>query len=146
MDVIRKLEKENFTIFIPLKDKGIDLIAQRGKKFFQIQVKTSLFQKNSYFWFDLCKSKMKYDKNTYYIFVCKVLERRTFMGKSQNFIIINSLTLKEWIKAKKLPHKKNAPDVLNIFIYPNLEKKQWLFKNKGKQIDLTKFWNKKTFY
>ena len=44
-------------IYLPLKDKGIDFIAAKNNVFYQIQVKTSMFHKGSYFWFDLYKNK-----------------------------------------------------------------------------------------
>ena len=77
--------------FIPvggLKDRGIDFVSVLENKFYQIQVKTSKFQKGSYFWFDLHKNKIVYSKNTYYVFVCKSLGRRRFMNKKHNFFII----------------------------------------------------------
>src|SRR3989304_5839900 len=102
--------RENFgrEIYLPMKDVGIDFLLVKNKKFFKIQVKTSKFQKNSYFWFDLYEKKMIYDKNTYYIFVCKSLGRRVFMGKRHNFIIIPSITLKNLIKMGKIKRKRNA--------------------------------------
>ena len=78
-------------IYLPLKEKGIDFVAVKSGKFYEIQVKTSMFQKNSYFWFDLYKSKMVYSKNTFYVFVCLTMSRRQFMNKANNCIVIPSL-------------------------------------------------------
>ncbi|MBW2995319.1 hypothetical protein KY312_03125 [Candidatus Woesearchaeota archaeon] len=142
LEVIDYLRKEKkHTIYLPLKDVGIDFISTIKDNFFQIQVKTSMFQKNSYFWFDLYKKKMVYSKHTFYVFVCKSLGRRNFMGKKHNFIIIPSLHIKKWIKNKKLAEKTNTPGVINVFIYPDKERKKWTYKNKGKSIDFTKYWN-----
>ena len=44
-------KKKDMAIYLPLKDRGIDFIAVRKNHFYQVQVKTSMFQKNSYFWF-----------------------------------------------------------------------------------------------
>jgi len=127
--------------YLPFKDKGIDFIATKGEKFFQIQVKTSKLQKDKYFWFDLYKSKLIFNASTFYVFVCAVLPRRSFMGKKRNFIVIPSLKLKEWIEKDRLITKKGDSNCYNIFIYPDSEKKQWVFRNKGKEIDLTDYWN-----
>ena len=128
-------------VYLPLKDKGIDFIATKDEKFFQIQVKTSMFQKNKYFWIDLYRSKMVYTANTFYIFVCATLPKRSFMGKRKNFLIIPSLKLKEWIEKDNLITKKNDSNCYNIFIYPDFENKEWVYKNKGKTINLTEYWN-----
>lgn len=142
LEVIGCLRKEKkHDIYLPLKDKGIGFISISKYNFYQIQVKTSMYQKNSYFWFDLYKKKMVYSKNTFYIFVCKSLSRRNFMGKKQNFLIIPSLMIKNWINNGQLAEKKNYPGVLNIFIYPDFKSRKWIYKNKRKKLDLTKYWN-----
>lgn len=139
---IEELQKKKKTeIYLPLKDTGIDFVAIKGETTFSIQVKTSMFQKNSYFWFDLHKSKMRYNKNVYYIFVCATLARRKMMGKSRNFLVIPSLDLKKLIQSGEIPSKGGNDNVLNIFVYPNFDNKTWTFKNKKKSIDLTKYWN-----
>jgi hypothetical protein len=139
MDYLKKnLSKE---IYIPLKDVGIDFGIVKSDIFYLIQVKTSTFQKGSYFWFDLHKKKMVYKKNAYYIFVCKSLGRRNFMDKKTNFFIIPSLELKDWINSGKLATKHNSNEIFNIFLYPNFKEKRWFYKNKGKQIEWTKYWN-----
>lgn len=139
IEFLRKVKKHE--IYLPLKDKGIDFLSVSKNNFYQIQVKTSMFQKNSYFWFDLYKEKMIYSKNTFYIFVCKSLGRRNFMGKNHNFLVIPSLNLRKWIKEKRLTEKKNSAEVLNIFIYPDFNEKKWIYKNKGSSLDLTQYWN-----
>ena len=59
LQIINDLQKNHgFEIYLPLKDKGIDFIATKNEKAIKIQVKTSKFQKNSYYWFDLHKNKM----------------------------------------------------------------------------------------
>lgn len=142
LEVIDFLRKDrNHSIYLPLKDMGLDFISVYNDNFFQIQVKTSMFHKNSYFWFDLYKSKMVYSKHTYYIFVCKSLGRRTFMGKKLNFLVIPSLKIKELIKKKLLAEKKNSGGIFSIIIYPDSENKKWVYRNKGKSLDLTKYWN-----
>ena len=40
---------------------------------------------------------------------------------------------------RKIASKENDPDTLNIFIYP--EDKRWIYKNKGKILDMTEYWN-----
>ena len=72
----KKLELENY---LPMKDRGIDFISIRKDKFYKVQVKTSKFQKNSYFWFDTVLDKMIFSNNTVYIFNCFVNERRNRM-------------------------------------------------------------------
>lgn len=139
VDFLRKEKKHS--IYLPLKDRGIDFISVSKDNFYQIQVKTSMYQKNSYFWFDLYKKKMIYSDNTYYVFVCKSLGRRDFMGRKHNFLVLPSMMLKKMIENNELAEKNNSPGVLNIFIYPNFEFKKWVYKNKGKVIDLTQYWN-----
>ncbi len=134
-------KKKNMEIYLPLKDKGIDFIGTKNNDFYQIQVKTSMFQKNSYFWFDLHKSKMRYHNNTYYIFVCATLARRRFMGKKENYIVIPSREIEKWVQNNDIATKQGNSDVMNIFIYPDVEKKEWYYRNKGKTLDLTIYWN-----
>ncbi len=138
IDYLRKVKK--LEIYIPMKDIGIDFVA-KGKHFYEIQVKTSVFQKHSYFWFDLHKQKMVYSRNTYYILVCKSIARRNFMGKSHNFIVIPSIHIKRWIENGSIIGKRNNENVFNLFVYPKFEEKTWIYKNKGRVIDLTRYWN-----
>ncbi len=139
IDVLQKEQK--IEIYLPMKDKGIDFIGVSNNNSIQVQVKTSKFQKNSYYWFDLNKSKMVYTTNTFYIFVLYVLPRRRMMGKSKNFLVIPSLDLEKHIKTKSIVSKKGDENILNIFIYPDLEKQRWVYKNKDSSIDLTEYWN-----
>ncbi len=142
LEVIDYLRKNlGHEIYLPLKDTGIDFMSTKNEKSFMVQVKTSIFQKNSYFWFDLHKNKLRFSRNIYYIFVCKSLGRRKFMQRKHNFLVIDSLQLKRWIKSGTIPTKKNNDNILNFFIYPNEEEKTWMFRNKGKTIELTSFWN-----
>lgn len=154
MQVIEHFEKNlKMHSYIPLKDRGIDFIAVKVKnnKFFNIQVKASRYLKNSYFWFDLVLDKMFYSDNTYYIFNCFVNERRTFMGKKRNFLVIHSNKIKSWIKnrdvlvseKKKSDGKKTA--AIRFFVYPDFQNKKWVYrggvKTTKKTIDLTKYLN-----
>jgi len=138
-------KKKLLSVYLPLKDKGIDFIVVKEDKFFQIQVKTSMFQKGSYFWFDLYKHKMIYSENTFYIFVCFTMNRRQFLGKADNLIVIPSLNLKEWITSKDIMSKQGDEDCLNIFLYPDQQNKKWKYRNKGKELDWTSYWNNFTF-
>lgn len=139
--IMEILKKRGMEIYLPLKDSGIDFIAVKSGKFYQIQVKTSMFQKNSYFWFDLLKNKMRYSENIFYVFVCFTLDRRQFLGKNENYLVIPSLVLKTWILDENIVSKKGDENCLNLFVYPDDEKKCWTYKNKGKKIDLTSYWN-----
>ena len=142
LQVIDELQKnQKVEVYLPLKDKGIDFIGVYNNNSVQIQVKTSKFQRNSYYWIDLYKSKMIYSKNTFYIFVLYVLPRRKMMGKSKNFLVIPSLDIEKFIKRKSIVSKKGDDNCLNIFIYPVLDDKKWVYRNKGSEIDLTKYWN-----
>ena len=142
LQIIDDLQKKyGFEIYLPLKDKGIDFIALKNEKSLKIQVKTSKFQKNSYYWFDLHKNKMIYNKDTFYIFVLFILPRRRMMGKNRNYLIIPSLELEKYIKKNEIASKASDKNILNIFIYPDFINKKWIYKNKRKEIDLTKFWN-----
>ena len=142
LQIIEYLEKnEKCSIYLPMKDKGIDFIAVRDNKSVQVQVKTSKFQKNSYFWFDLSKKKMMYSENTIYIFVLYVLPRRTMLGKAKNYLVLPSLVLKQWIESGELAMKSGNDDIFNFFVYPNEEEKSWIYKNKGKELNLTEYWN-----
>ena len=149
----KKLKLENY---LPMKDRGIDFISIRKDKFYKVQVKTSKFQKNSYFWFDTVLDKMIFSNNTVYIFNCFVNERRTFMGKKRNFLIIPSQTIKSWLNTKKLhiaKKKKSSnekTDVIRWYIYPDFKNKKWIYKGNSKVeeklIDLTNFWNNQSFF
>jgi hypothetical protein len=141
LQAIAQMEDKGFSIYLPMKDKGIDFIAVKNNKSTQIQVKTSKFQKESYFWFDLHISKMIYSENTYYIFVLYVLPRRKMLGRAKNYLIIPSLDLKRMIELEEIASKKGNDDILNIFIYPDEESKNWIYRNKGQGINLTKYWN-----
>ena len=142
LQAIEEFEKKHkFEIYLPMKDRGIDFIGVHNNSSVQVQVKTSKFQKNKYYWMDLYKNKMIYSENTFYVFVLYVLPRRKMMGKSKNFLVIPSLDLKEYIENKYIVSKKNDNNCLNIFIYPLLDEKKWIYKNKDSEIDLTKYWN-----
>jgi hypothetical protein len=146
LQIIDDLQKNhNFEIYLPLKDKGLDFIGLKNNRSIQVQVKTSKLQyptqKRSYYWIDLHKNKMVYSKNTFYIFVLFVLPRRRMMGKRKNYLIIPSLDLKKMISKNHLSTKKNDPNIMNIFIYPDLVNKKWIYEGKGKKLDLTKYWN-----
>ncbi|MDB4140128.1 hypothetical protein N9746_06425 [Candidatus Thioglobus sp.] len=134
-------KKHKFEIYLPMKDKGIDFIGVHNNSSVQVQVKTSKFQKSKYYWMDLYKNKMIYSENTFYVFVLYVLPRRKMMGKSKNFLVIPSLDLKEYIENKYIVSKKNDDNCLNIFIYPLLDEKKWIYKNKDCELDLTRYWN-----
>ena len=141
LQVINELQKnQNVEIYLPMKDKGIDFIGVGNNNSVQIQVKTSKFQKEQYYWFDLYKNKMIYSENTFYIFVLYVLPRKKMMGKSKNFLIIPSTDLKNYVSENFVP-KKNDKNCLNLFIYPNEKDKTWIYKNKGSTLDLTSHWN-----
>ena len=84
---------------------------------------------------------MVYSENTFYIIVLYVLPRRRMMGKRKNYLIIPSLDLKEMIRGKSIVSKKGDENIFNIFIYPDDKEKKWYYKNKGKEKDLTKYWN-----
>jgi len=139
IDFLRRERKHE--IYLPLKDQGIDFISSIDDRFYQIQVKTSMFQKNSYFWFDLHEEKLRFSKNTLYIFVCKSLGRRNFMGKHNNFLVIPSMKIKEWILKNRLARKKRNRNIFNIFVYPDLKNKKWIYRNKQERIDITRYWN-----
>jgi hypothetical protein len=142
IQIIDFLKKEvGYAIYLPLKDVGIDFIGVKSNKFFQFQIKTSTFQKNSYFWFDIHKHKMVYGRNIFYVFICYTMSRHNMMGKSRNFLVIPSLDLKKWINNNQIPLKKGSDTILNIFVYPDVENQKWIFKNKGQEIDWTKYWN-----
>ncbi len=141
LQVINELQNnQNVEIYLPMKDKGIDFIGVGNNNSVQIQVKTSKFQKEQYYWFDLYKNKMIYSENTFYIFVLYVLPRRKMMGKSKNFLIIPSTDLKNYVSENFVP-KKNDENCLNLFIYPNEKDRTWIYKNKGSTLDLTSHWN-----
>ena len=141
LQVINELQKnQNVEVYLPMKDKGIDFIGVSNNNSVQIQVKTSTLNKEQYYWFDLYKKKMIYSKNTFYIFVLYVLPRRKMMGKSKNFLIIQSTDLKNYVSENFVP-KKNDENCLNLFIYPNEKDKTWIYKNKGSTLDLTSHWN-----
>ena len=116
LQVIEELQKkQKVEVYLPLKDKGIDFIGVHNNTSVQVQVKTSKFQKNSYYWFDLYKNKMVYSKNTFYVFVLYVLPRRKMMGKSKNFLVIPSLDLEKYIKNESIVSKQSDKNCLNNF-------------------------------
>jgi len=78
--IIEFLRKRKTWQFICRLGRRYRFRCGQGNNFYQIQVKTSMFQKDSYFWFDIYKHKMIYSKNTFYIFVCATMSRRQFYG------------------------------------------------------------------
>ena len=76
---------------------------------------------------------MRYDENTHYIFVCRGISPKNFMGKQANVLIVPSLEIKKWINNNLVAPKKSDPNILNIFIYPDEENKTWTYRNKGKK-------------
>jgi len=128
-------------VYLPVKDTGIDFVAGRGELYYEIQVKTSTFQKNSYFWFDLHRHKLVVRANTLYVFVCYTLPSHTFMGLRNNFLVVPSTSLKEWIDTLGIASKASDPDIFNVFVYPDEEKRTWTYRNKGCELDWTHFWN-----
>ena len=74
------------------------------------------------------------------------------MGKKRNFLVIPSLTIKNWIKRKKVRiiEKKisggKRTKTIRFFIYPDVANKIWKYrgglKSNPKIIDLTSYWNK----
>ncbi|MFH1061876.1 MAG: hypothetical protein V1747_03200 [Candidatus Omnitrophota bacterium] len=142
IDVIEYLTKQHkMDICLPFKDKGLGFIGLNNGNHFEFQVKTSKFQKGSYFWFDIYKSKMIYSDKTFYVFVCFTMPRRQFMQSKRNFFLVPSMQLKKWIDRKELSSKKGNDNCFNIFLYPNEKEKTWIYKNKGKYFDWTKYWN-----
>ena len=142
LQVINEFQRrQSVEIYLPMKDRGIDFIGVRNNKSIQIQVKTSTFQKQKYYWFDLYGNRMVYSKNTFYIFVLYILPRRRMMGKSKNYLLIPSLDIESYISEGIFVPKQNNENCFNVFIYPNEKDKTWIYKNKGKSIDLTKYWN-----
>lgn len=141
LQVIEHLEQDGCEIYIPLKDKGLDLVAKKGATFYSVQVKTSKFQKESYFWFDLHKSKMVYSPTTIYVFVLYITPRRRMMGRRKNYLVIPSLDLRQLITSGQMPLKKGSNDIVNVFVYPDENAMSWTFKNKTKTVLLTKYWN-----
>ena len=141
LQIINEFEKKlKCEIYLPLKDKGIDFIAINSKSHntYKIQVKTSMFQKNSYFWFDIKKNRII--KNSFFIFVCFTLNRQKFNNKKYNYFVIPSEIILKWIENEDVLFKKNSNDIVNFFVYPPNEKcKNWLFKGKGKQIVLDEY-------
>ena len=63
------------------------------------------------------------------------------LGKAKNYLVIPSLELKHLIESRKLATKQGNDDIINFFVYPNEDDKKCIYKNKGKEVDLTKFWN-----
>ncbi|MFC1982005.1 hypothetical protein ACFLUN_00820 [Chloroflexota bacterium] len=49
--------------------------------------------------------------------------------------------LKEWIEKGDLAQKKGNSDIINLFIYPIESSLEWVYRNKGKEINLTEYWN-----
>ena len=50
LQIINDLQKDHiFEIYLPLKDKGLDFVCLKKNISIQIQLKTSKFQKESYF-------------------------------------------------------------------------------------------------
>jgi hypothetical protein len=70
-----------------------------------------------------------------------VLPRRKMMGKNRNFLIVPSLDIKEMISNNLIESKKNAQNIFNIFIYPDEKENRWIYKNKGKELDFSKYYN-----
>ena len=142
LEAINHFEKEEgFAVYLPIKDKGIDFVVVKNERCYQIQVKCSTFQKNRYFWFDLKKDRLLYGQGIVYVFVLYTLPRRKFMGRAKNFLVVPSMAIRDWVTARTLVTKKGNANIINLFVYPDFENKKWVYRNKGREIDLTPFWN-----
>lgn len=142
LQAINHFEKEKgFAVYLPIKDKGIDFVVVKNECFYQIQVKCSTFQKDRYFWFDLKKDRLRYGQRIFYVFVPYILPRRTFMGRAKNFLVVPSMAIRDWVTAGTFVTKEGNPNIINVYIYPDFENKKWVYRNKGKEIDLTPYWN-----
>jgi hypothetical protein len=84
---------------------------------------------------------MVYSENTFYVFVLYVLPRRRMLGKAKNYLVIPSLDLKELIESGQIVLKKGSDHILNIFVYPDEERRTWTYRNKGNEVDFTPYWN-----
>ena len=126
-------------VYLPLKDTGIDFVAGRGELYCEIQVKTSALQKNSYFWFDLHREKLVVHANMFYVLVCYTLPKHTFMGSHSNFLVLPSEDLQKWITTSRIAPKEGNPKIFNIYVYPDEEKRTWTYRNKGCELDWTRF-------
>lgn len=139
MEHVAKMLK--LPVYLPLKDTGIDFVAGRGERYYVIQVKTSTFQENSYFWFDLHRHKLVVRANTLYVLVCYTLPSHTFMGSRNNFLVLPSENLQEWVTPSRIPPKAGNPGIFNIFVCPDEAMRTWTYRNKGCELDWTRFWN-----
>ena len=63
------------------------------------------------------------------------------MGRKENYIVIPSKQIEQWVQNDEIATKKGNDNVMNIFIYPDFEKNEWNYRNKGKTLDLTSYWN-----
>lgn len=63
------------------------------------------------------------------------------MGKSKSFLVIPSQEILKWIKKGLVANKKGNSNIINLFVYPDFENERWTYRNKGKEIDLTPYWN-----
>ncbi len=63
------------------------------------------------------------------------------MGKSKNFLIIPSQDIQKWVRTGSVADKKGNSNIISLFVYPDFDNERWLYRNKGKEIDLTPYWN-----
>ena len=77
-------------------DEGLDIVATKDNKLFNIQVKTANVNKFNLYVYDIRKiSFEKFDAgNTFYVFVLK--------GKETNFLILSSIEVEKNIKQKNI--------------------------------------------
>ena len=64
-----------------------------------------------------------------------------FMGRTQNYLGIPSPKLQRRIDSGDIVSKEGNDHCSNAFVYPDHEQRRWLYRNKGRSLDWTMYWN-----
>lgn len=127
IEVFQELARLDYKSFIPVKDKGIDVVGynQENSRFIAIQVKTSRRYGERYkskggdygFWWDIPKKKHKEIRGNgvFYILVGLHFDVRNRAVINKNFFVIESVDLERLLRDGAKFDKKNQTWRLEIF-------------------------------
>jgi hypothetical protein len=119
--VASELMFHNFNVSLMIVDMGVDLIAEKDNKYFNIQVKTSSVRSTNKWAFTIKLNSFEstYGANTYYAFVVRELRENIFF-------IIPSLRIKEYLDRGVI---KGANTTFSVQLTRSGNGKNWFINN-----------------
>lgn len=130
VEVFQELDKLNYCSFVPVKDKGIDVVGfnQKKNKFIAIQVKTSRRYESRYkskggeygYWWEITKKKHVNiaREGVFYVFVGLHFDVKNRNVINKDFFIVESTDLEHLLEEGVKFDRKNQVWRLEIFYDP----------------------------